>query len=299
MAPPVKTPLESGFVQRVADGISYIVSGRPAWMDPGQPVTPVAGAVDDGTIGRQFDYPAAVNIQQRPKLPEAGIAFEDLRGLADNFDLLRLAIETRKDQIAAQRWFFQLKDPEKRKAGVTDPRIDELTAFFAIPDRQNDWESWLRMIFEDMLVIDAATIYPRMSTGGKIYALEPIDGATIKRVIDAYGRTPMAPDPAYQQILKGLVAVDYTVDELVYRPRNLRTNKIYGYSPVEQVLMTVNIAMRRQLYQLGYFTEGNVPDTLLSVPESWTPKQIAEMQDWWDLSRLAHRNAGAGLFPVV
>ena len=56
---------------------------------------------------------------------------------------------------------------------------------------------------EDMLVIDAATVYPRYARGGSLYSLDVIDGATIKPLIGEDGRAPEPPDPAYQQILKG------------------------------------------------------------------------------------------------
>jgi hypothetical protein len=44
--------------------------------------------------------------------------------------------------------------------------------------------------------------------------------------------------------------------------------------------MTVNIALRRQLWQLDYFTEGSIPDALIGVPQSWTPDQIRQFQDY-------------------
>jgi phage portal protein BeeE len=78
------------------------------------------------------------------------------------------------------------------------------------------------------------------------------------------GQTPVHPGSiqggnvtAYQQVLKGLPAVNYSARDIVYRPRNVRAHKVYGYSPVQQVLMTVNIALRRQLWQLDYFFEGS------------------------------------------
>ena len=77
-------------------------------------------------------------------------------------------------------------------------------------------------------------------------------------------------------------AVDYTSDELIYAPRNPRPHKVYGYSPVEQILMTVNIGLRRQVSQLNYFTEGNTPEALIGVPEQWTPDQIRQFQEYWD-----------------
>ena len=92
----------------------------------------------------------------------------------------------------------------------------------------------------------------------------------------------MPPDVAYQQILKGLPAVDYSRDELIYKPRNPRTNRVYGYSPVEQIIMTVNIALRRQLHQLQYYTEGNIPEALIGVPPEWNPDQIKAFQEYWD-----------------
>jgi hypothetical protein len=44
----------------------------------------------------------------------------------------------------------------------------------------------------------------------------------------------------------------------------------------------VNIALRRQLWQLDYFTEGSIPDALIGVPQGWTPDQIKQFQDYWD-----------------
>ena len=110
-------------------------------------------------------------------------------------------------------------------------------------------------------------------------------------MIDDWGRTPQpfaAADgttiypPAYQQVLKGLPAVNYSARDIVYRPRNVRAHRVYGFSPVQQVLMTVNIALRRQLWQLDYFTEGSIPDALIGVPQGWTPDQIKQFQDYWD-----------------
>ncbi len=83
-------------------------------------------------------------------------------------------------------------------------------------------------------------------------------------------------------VLKGLPAVDYSVRDVIYRPRNVRAHRVYGYSPVQQVPMTVNIALRRQLWQLDYFSEGSVPDALIGVPAGWTPAQIRQFQDYWD-----------------
>jgi hypothetical protein len=136
------------------------------------------------------------------------------------------------------------------------------------------------MLLEELLVTDAPAIYPRRTRGGDPYSLEIIDGTTIKRVLDETGRTPLE-GTAYQQVLKGMVTADFERHELFYHPRNIRVNRVYGFSPVEQVITTVNIAIRRQSHQLSYYTEGSVPDLLFQVPEGWTAEQIASFQTWW------------------
>lgn len=279
MTQPTKTSIDPGIVARVAAGLRLMVTGKaPDWFGPMAPLPEMVPAEQKpSVIGRQFDFQVGYNTQTRPRTGEA-VTFDQMRALADNYDILRLVIETRKDQMEKLQWQFKPKDSKAKP----DARCVELEKFFRFPDKEHGWSTWLRMLLEDLLVIDAPTIYPRPNLGGDLYALEPIDGATIKRVLDEFGRTPLPPEPAYQQILKGVPAINYSRDELLYLPRNPRTHKVYGYSPVEQIIITVNIALRRQANQLSYYTEGNVPNLLFSVPKEWNPDQIRQFQEWWD-----------------
>lgn len=254
--------------------------GGQGWFGPLAPMNPVA---PDSVKGRLFDYQSGFNLQIRPKANDP-ITFEQLRNFADAFDLLRIVIETRKDQLARLRWNIGVRQQfnEKKKDEALLAKIDLILEFFIRPDKENFWADWLRMLLEDLFVIDAPAIHRRRTFGGDLHALDPLDGATIKRVIDDHARTPEPPLPAYQQILKGMPAVDYTTAELLYRPRNKRTHKAYGFSPVEQIIMTINIAIRRQVWQLQSFTEGNIPEALIGVPATWTPDQIIAFQDAFD-----------------
>jgi len=241
------------------------------------PLDPLPAVAPKEVAGRQYDYPTAVNIWQNPRQQEK-VSFEQLRAIADNLDILRLVIETRKDLVCGLKFEIVPKEPYAEP----DARCKKIQACLALPDGENPWNDWLRMLLEDLFVIDAPCVYPRKTIGGDLYALEPVDGATITRKIDQGGRTPLPPEIAYQQVLKGLPAVNYTRDELIYKPRNKRTNKLYGYSPVEQILMTVNIALRRQLSQLQFYTEGTTPDSIYSVPADWNPDQIREFKEYWN-----------------
>ncbi|MFZ0729093.1 MAG: phage portal protein [Methylovirgula sp.] len=251
------------------------------WFGPLAPITPLAPSE---VAGRQWDYPSGYNLSTLPRVYEP-VTFQTLRGLAEGYDLLRLVIETRKDQVARLTGTIGPRDKKS-----SDPRVTALRAFFARPDGMHSFADWLRLLLEELFVIDAPALYMTRDRGGRLTALLPIDGATIKPVIDDWGRTPQPSieegrivyPVAYQQILKGYPAVDYSVRDLLYRPRNIRVNRAYGFSPVEQIITTVNIALRRQMFLLDYFTQGNIPDSLIGVPESWTPDQIASYQKYWD-----------------
>lgn len=278
------TPIEAGIVQRVAQGIKYMITGAgpETWFGPSQPMAPAAQEVK----GRVIDYPVGYNLTIA-KRPYEGVTHDQMRALAENYDILRLCIETRKDQIERMSWKFKQRDDGTGKKfykpeAAAQAEIKRAMEYFEYPDRENDFGRWLRILLEDMFVIDACTIYPRKTKGGQPYSFDVIDGATIVRRINGDGRTPEPPDVAYQQILKGLPAVDFNRDELIYFPRNLRSWKFYGYSHVEQIIRYVNIGLRRMVFQLSYYTEGNVPEALIGVPETWTTDQIAEFQRYWD-----------------
>jgi hypothetical protein len=282
MAEPVRTPIQPGVIARVAAGIRYAFTGQaPEWFGPGPTIQPMA---PPEVKGRQFDFNTGLNLQVTPRRDStAGTGFAELRALADGYDLLRLVIETRKDQIQKMKWKVRPRLPKGKVASRAHmKRAEEAEKALQSPDRIHNWGQWLRMLVEEILVTDALTIYPHMTRGGGVYSLDLIDGATIKPIIDQTGRTPAPPEAAFQQVLKGIPAADFTRDELIYAIANPRVNKLYGFSPVEQVIVTVNIALKRQITQISYFTEGNVPEALIGVPESWTTDQTKEFQAYWD-----------------
>lgn len=266
-------PQQTGLMARLRTAYQFVSTGKADWFGPREPMPSVA---PPDVAGRALDYPTGYNQNLQPRALEP-VSFTQLRVLAESYDLMRLIIETRKDQISRMVWNVKPKNPDQQP----DSRCQKINQFLKRPDREHDWDVWVRAMIEDMLVIDAATIYPRMTKGGELYALDLVDGATIKRVIGQDGRTPVD-GAAFQQVLKGVIAADFTRDELLYRVRNWRVHRVYGYSPVEQVITTVNIALRRQMHQLQYYTEGNVPEALIGVPDNWTTEQIKQFQTYWD-----------------
>lgn len=275
---------EPGIIERVAAALRYVGTGKaPAWFGPNEPLSPQA---PDDVKGRPYDFAVGFNLNITPGTEGVsdGIAdFVTLRRISDptqgGVDLLRGAIETRKDQLEGQKWVVR-----GRNGKDGGPRAKAVMDALRQPDMVNTFRQWARPFWDDLLVLDAPTIYfrPVANIKGQRFIPEVIDGATIKLLVDKNGRTPLPPDPAFQQVIKGLPAVDYTVQELLYMPRNRRSYRFYGMSPVEQVLGIASISLKRQLHLLNYYTDGNVPDAVVTAPPEWNPDQVKMAQNWLD-----------------
>jgi hypothetical protein len=132
-----------------------IVQGTGAdWFGPLDPQSPIA---PPEVAGRRFDFPVGFNLVSQPRGYEP-IGFTQLRGFADAYDLLRLVIETRKDQMERQRWRIRPRDPQlTRKNAAPDAfmraRIAALETFFAKPDGITRWKTWASIGFAGVVVL--------------------------------------------------------------------------------------------------------------------------------------------------
>ena len=277
------TSIEPSMIARASQAVRYVISGVMPndWFGPQQPLQPFA---PPDVKGRAFDYPTGYNLRTTKRQGEP-VSFDTLRQMADALPVLRAVIETRKDQISGLEWSIKPKDMKysQKLTNENINRIKPITEFFSFPDRVNPFSAWLRCLLEDMFVIDAVTIYPRFAQNGGLYSLDIIDGSTITRLIDDGGRIPEAPDPAYQQILHGVPAGNFTRDELIYLPRNIRPHKLYGFSHVEQILLTINIALQRELHTAEFYRSGTTIPGFVTMPrEDWTANEIEGLQMYFD-----------------
>ena len=248
---------------------------------PGEPLSPV-----EQERVRSLDFPVGVNQVIRPRYPET-FSFGELKAFA-NVELVRLAIETRKDQVERLDWQVKPRAaldsagrPRKTRKDSIE-RINAAERFFKNPNQWEDFHVWMRILMDDLLVLDAPAFEKQRTRGGDLAALQHIPGDTIKVLVDSNGRRPSPPAPAYQQIIKGRVWANLTDDDIVYAPRNPRSGKLYGFGPVEQCIVTINTVMRRQASQLAYFSDGNVPAGMATVPDGWTVDQTKDWQEWMD-----------------
>lgn len=267
--------------------------------DPSSQLGPgvAPAAMPLGGEPRQMQYRPGWNIPSPPG--EGRIDAGTLRFFADNYDLLRRCIEVRKAEIRGLEW--DIVPVERNKAKSLKLRekhsglIAQIKAFFDYPEaymaKSPDgkgwmrrgyvtWDEWLGACLEEYFVGDWVTIYPRRKLNGEMLRLDRVDGSTIKVLLTVDGRTPLPPEPAYVQWLHGRVAVRFTLEELIYKPRTRRNHTPYGYSHVEQILAHINEAIRYQMWTMAYFTDGSIPEGFFTSPEGWSIDQIREFNEY-------------------
>jgi hypothetical protein len=116
---------------------------------------------------------------------------------------------------------------------------------------------------------------------------------TVKPLLSNLGRRPAPPDPAFQQIMYGFprgeftapVGADGTVegglsaDELIYSVRNLRPHSPYGFGPVENALVRINLWLKRTEFMTRQFDSSALPLAFLELPEASTVRP-EELRRW-------------------
>lgn len=256
------------------------------WGSPLQPVAPMGPPTAEP---RAWPWMPGQNLLFTPR-PDAAYTAADLNVLA-SYPLARICIENVKDILtsAPRQIVLRPKPGEPKKAVAErakgDARLKKLNDFFDRPDREHDWSEWLRPLINDMLVGDWLTFEMRKTRGGEIIELARISGEMIQKIIDKNGRTPLAPDPAYAQVWWGVPYVQFTVDQLVYKPRNVTprntmSSHLYGYSQTEQLAPEIEIGISRLLFIKAYYDEGSLPGMYQIVPRGTPPEKIAEAMHW-------------------
>lgn len=219
--------------------------------------------------------------QQPRTKPQTGISFQALRDFSLFYWAARACITKRQEQIANLGWGVAPVDDED-DSDRSKQQSKELERFFKdIGGPNKTFRHLLDQAIDDLLTLDAMALYRVRENGGSLKYLHPIDGATVRIVTDAAGRTPLPPAVAYEQWVKGQKVADLTTDDLIYGMMNPRTASPYGLSPLESLVMSVQSALRSEASNLAILQEGNVPEGFYVVPEGWTPDQIKQYDEYF------------------
>lgn len=270
-------------VNDMSQMIASLTGGRQVTdgQFPFGPLSPLPpqGTAQEQLLGpRRWQYPVGANVQYTPRSSET-VSFDALRNFSRLYDVARICIQVRKEELQGLPW--TITTVEEGREDEFKTQIATVKRFFEKPDRRNTFDDWLGLLVEDIFVIDALTLHKQRTRGGDLFALRVVDGATMHPVIDEVGDIY-----GYQQIIYGVprtayidaqyaqampdadqVKAIFPLSQLIYRPRVQIPDSLYGFPPLEWVIMSVNQALRKQVSDLSWFTEGNTPEGFVSMPD--------------------------------
>lgn len=265
------------------------------WMGAGAP--PIAQAPADERP-RIFDYIPGFNAFRSPdnvkQQDSGGVSFPQLRLLGGqtvvNGAIYHAAEKIKKIEFTYVCLPKEGEPPQQtQERSGKDPRITELRTFFESPDKDQDYPEWISDAWVQILTCDNLSLlrwdYEYGGSKRGPYAINVIDGDHIQPVIDDTGRVPIGLDEvAYEQWTRGVPRKEFTRRQLMYRMCWPSAQKVMGCSPVERMWFYLNIALRRDMTKLGWYTEGNIPAGIWPVStQHWGPKDISQAQDLLDL----------------
>lgn len=151
--------------------------------------------------------------------------------------------------------------------------------------KRDNFSNFMSKIVRDSLVMDSSPIeteYKKNRSLGMdgFYA---IDGATI-RLCDQDGYR--GDDEIYAlQVVQGNLRTAYTYDDLIYVPRNPRTDVLqggYGMSETELLVNTVTGFLNAMTYNQKYFDSNAIPKGLLHLSGDYSTEDLVSFKRYWN-----------------
>ncbi len=265
-------------------------------------------AAQDGKKGMQSVWLDDTRVQLMGEWYErpTNFSFDMMRAMVDQTPVLSAVIMTRQRQIKrfcrvaeggkGAGFNIKLKDPTLKMGTQEQQSVKLLESFFtncgweANPRqrmrlRRDNFSGLMAKLVRDSLVMDSAAIeteYKRDKARG-LDGMYAVDGATI-RLCNEVGY--QGDDEVFAlQVVDGQIRAAYTFDELIYVPRNPRTDVMvggYGQSETELLIRVVTGFLNALTYNNSYFDKNAIPKGLLHLSGDYGQDDLAAFRRYWN-----------------
>jgi uncharacterized protein YifE (UPF0438 family) len=236
----------------------------------------------------------------------SSMSFDMLRGMVDQTPILSAVVFTRIRQVKrfcrvadggkGPGFKIALKDPNEKLGTDEHQSVALLQDFFTHCGweknprqrarlKRDNFSGLMAKLVRDSLTMDSAPIeteYKRNKAMG-IDGMYAVDGATIR----------LANEIGYQgddeifalQVVDGNIRAAYTFDDLIYVPRNPRTDVMvggYGLSEVELLVRVVTGFLNAFTYNTRYFDSNSIPKGLLHLTGDYAEQDMAAFKRYWN-----------------
>jgi hypothetical protein len=241
-------------------------SWSSSWMGPGRAVSPTVNEAttrdkDREMEPRSFQFIPSINSTIVPRIGYGRLPFSVLRDYAETVPEVSMCIRLLTEELKS----FVPTIEDDQGNPVDDENLKWMTSS---PDRFNPWPVWLSQFMYNVLVYDAGCSFLMRDSTGKVNGSRVIDGSTIFILIDEDGNPPMPPAPAYEQVIWNTPYGLFNTRELWYKPRQRRGDP-YGYSPIEDALVPIQLLKRLWNREYQKYKVGNIPEMAIALPEGF------------------------------
>lgn len=151
--------------------------------------------------------------------------------------------------------------------------------------KRDNFSGFMSKLVRDSLVLDSAPIeteFKRDKSLG-LDGFYAVDGATI-RLCNEEGY--QGDDEIFAlQVVQGNLRAAYTYDDLIYVPRNPRTDVLsggYGMSETELLVKVVTGFLNAMTYNMKYFDSNAIPKGLLHLSGDYSADDISSFKRYWN-----------------
>lgn len=231
--------------------------------------------------------------------------FDSMRDMVEQTPILNAVIMTRIRQI--QRFCHvsgndkpgfsvRLKDDDEHPSKDEQESIKSLQTFFVNCGwetkprrrqrlRRDNFAGFMAKLVRDTLTLDSMPIeteFKRDKSLG-IDGIYAVDGATIRLCSEEGYR---GDDEIFAlQVVQGRVRSAYTYEDLIYVPRNPRTDVLvggYGLGETELLIRVVTGFLNAFSYNTKYFDANAIPKGMLHLSGDYSEQDIAAFKRYWN-----------------
>lgn len=235
------------------------------------------------------------------------ITFELLRRMAATCEPVAAILKLRCNQAASftklprsrsdAGFTITTRDPSQKVRSAENKEIKRLqdfllqTGFDPNPRRKDNFDSFMRKIVRDSLVMDAYAVEivpgknPRKFPIAELWA---VDGATIRIAEEEHYRPvveeELEGDVDYIQEIDGKVVAEYTSEELLYGIRNPSTEldkNGYGTSELEEGINLITSILLAAQFNRSYFSNNSTPRGFLELKGNYTEEHLDAFKRAW------------------
>ena len=234
------------------------------------------------------------NIRTISRIQYGGIHCRTLRAVAGKAWIINCCITHISRKIKPffkpvtsrnERGFIIHKRFENQISKKKDEEAERIRDFLCatgnyVDPSRDDLVKYAIKLLRDELTLDQIATEIQYNKKGEPVAFFAVDAATIERVIPEKENET---DFKYLQIVEGMPAAGYTMENMVFDFENPRTDiyhSMYGYSLVEQAVDLITSVIHAFVYNAGNFTENRLPKGMLLLSNDMNSDDIDEMEDY-------------------